>query len=70
MSSRLSQVMSKSTVVMFSAEGASFQEWALRKLDLKGSVAHQSIGKFVTAINNSKMTIGDAERAFVALLGK
>jgi hypothetical protein len=55
---------------MYSPAGASFQEWALRLLDAKGSTAHKSIGSFVTAINNGKMTIAQAEVAYTALLSK
>jgi hypothetical protein len=54
---------------MYSMAGASFQEWALRLLDHRGSVAHRSIGRFVSAINNGRMTIGQAEAAYMALLG-
>jgi hypothetical protein len=57
-------------VMMYSMAGASFQEWALSLLDQKGSLAHQSIGRFVTAINNGRMTIGQAEAAYMALLCK
>lgn len=55
-------------VVMYSVAGASFQQWALRLLDRKGSLAHRSIGKFVTAIDNGTMTIAAAEQAYLALL--
>ena len=55
---------------MYSHAGASFQEWALRLLDRKGSIAHRSIGRFVIAINNGRMTIGQAEAAYMALLRK
>ncbi len=54
--------------VMYSHAGASFQEWALRLLDRKGSLAHRSIGRFVVAINSGRMTIGQAEAAYMALL--
>lgn len=60
----------KASENMYSAAGASFQEWALRLLDSKGSMAHKSIGKFVTAINNGQMTIASAESAYFALLSK
>lgn len=56
--------------VMYSPTGASFQEWALRLLDAKGSVAHKSIGKFVTMINNNELTIGEAEELYFGLLSK
>ncbi len=55
---------------MYSMEGASFQEWALKLLDYRGSIAHQAIGRFVAAINNGRMTIGQAEAAYIALLGR
>lgn len=61
---------SKNSQNMYSPAGASFQEWALRLLDAKGSTAHMSIGKFVTAINRNQMTIGQAEVAYMALLSK
>lgn len=53
--------------VMYSAEGAMFQEWALSNLDLKGSVAHQSIGRLVTAINNGYKSVTEAKSEFVSL---
>jgi hypothetical protein len=53
---------------LYSQAGASFQEWALRLLDRKGSLAHRSIGRFVMAINNGRMSIGQAEAAYMALL--
>jgi hypothetical protein len=53
---------------MYSLAGASFQEWALRLLDQKGSLAHRSIGRFVMAINSGRMTIGQAEAAYMVLL--
>jgi hypothetical protein len=53
---------------MYSHAGASFQEWALRLLDRKGSIAHRSIGRFVMAINNGRITIGQAEAAYMVLL--
>lgn len=59
-----------SAEVMYSPTGASFQEWALRLLDAKGSVAHKSIGKFVTMINNNELTIGEAEELYFGLLSK
>ncbi len=57
-------------VQMYSRAGASFQEWALRLLDRRGSLAHRSIGRFVMAINSGHMTIGQAEAAYMALLRK
>lgn len=60
----------KQNNAMYSVAGASFQEWALRLLDSKGSTAHKSIGAFVTAINRNQMTIGQAEAAYMALLSK
>lgn len=60
----------KAVESMYSAAGASFQEWALRLLDAKNSTAHKSIGRFVTDINNGRMTIASAESAYMALLSK
>src|SRR6266850_1125493 len=55
---------------MYTHAGASFQEWALRLLDRKGSIAHRSIGRFVMAINNGRMTIGEAKGAYgLTILG-
>jgi hypothetical protein len=53
---------------MYTRAGASFQEWALRLMDRKGSIAHRSIGRFVMAINSGRLTIGQAEAAYLALL--
>ena len=67
--STFSATSSKPKIIqMYSAAGASFQEWALKLLDQRGSLAHQSIGRFVTAINNGRMTLGQAEAAYMALL--
>lgn len=54
--------------VMYSAEGARFQEVAISMLDAKGSEAHKSIGKLVTAINNNQITYADAMAQYVSLL--
>lgn len=67
---RMSKNSNQNSQSMYSVAGASFQEWALRLLDSKNSVAHKSIGKFVTAINNNEMTIGQAEVAYMSLLVK
>lgn len=56
--------------VMYSVDGARFQEYALSILDYKCSPAHMAIGHFVTAINNGKMTIGEATEAYRKLLAK
>ena len=56
--------------VMYSVNGAKFQEYALSVLDAKGSEAHRSIGHFVTAINNDKITIVEAIAQYSALLSK
>lgn len=66
----LNRISKQQPASMYSAAGASFQEWALRLLDHKGSIAHQSIGRLVTAINNGKLSIGQAEQAYFALLAK
>lgn len=64
------RISNRQPASMYSVAGASFQEWALRILDSKGSIAHQSIGRLVTAINTGKLTIGQAEVAYLALLSK
>lgn len=56
--------------VMYSVDGANFQEYALSNLDNRGSEAHKSIGKFVTMINNNEISIEDAKIQFTALLNK
>lgn len=56
--------------VMFSAEGAKFQEVAISMLDAKGSSAHKSIGQLVTLINNSQITYADAIAQYISLLNK
>lgn len=55
-------------IKMYSAAGATFQEWAINRLDRKGSTAHSMIGSLVTAINNSQVTVSEAESRFVAAL--
>lgn len=54
--------------VMYSVDGANFQEWALSNLDNRGSAAHKSIGTLVTAINNNNITVEAAKSQFIALL--
>jgi hypothetical protein len=66
LSARQSSV--QSNVSMYSAEGASFQEWALSRIDFKGSVAHQSIGRLVTDINNKNISVADAKNDFLSKL--
>jgi hypothetical protein len=56
--------------VMYTVEGATFQEYALSNLDFKGSVAHKSIGTLVTAINNNQITVEAAKSQFIASLVK
>lgn len=53
---------------MYSVEGASFQEWAINRIDFKGSKAHMSIGKLVTDINNNRISVIDAKVEFTSLL--
>jgi hypothetical protein len=55
---------------MYSREGAEFQEWALNRLDFKGSQAHEAIGKLVTAINNAETTVEKAQSQYIRLLSK
>lgn len=54
--------------IMYSVEGASFQEYCISILDAKGSKAHQAIGKLVTDINNNRISVIDAKAQFVTLL--
>lgn len=54
--------------VMYSAAGASFQEWAINNIDYKNSTAHKMIGSLVTAINNNRISVEDARNQFVAAL--
>ncbi len=61
---------SNNNVVMYSREGAEFQEWAPSKLDAKGSEAHKAIGQLVTAINNAETTVDVAKSKFIRLLSK
>lgn len=58
----------KSNEVMYSVDGANFQEWALNNLDARGSNAHKAIGTLVTAINNNRVTVESAKSQFIALL--
>lgn len=60
----------KTSEVMYSVDGAKFQEWAINRIDAKGSAAHLSIGKLVTMINNNVITVAEAESKFTALLVK
>ena len=70
LTARLAEINSKqnSTVVMWSADGANFQEWAINNIDYKGSVAHKLIGSLVTAINNNNISVENAKAQFVAAL--
>ena len=58
----------KNTEVMYTVDGANFQEWALNRLDARGSIAHKAIGGLVTAINNNKIDVATAKSQFIALL--
>lgn len=58
---RMNAVKNSKPEIMYSVAGANFQEWALSNLDNRGSIAHKSIGKFVTAINNNQITIESAK---------
>lgn len=55
-------------IKMYSVAGATFQEWAINRLDRKGSTAHSMIGSLVTAINNNQISVNEAESRFVASL--
>lgn len=69
LTARLNAVSAKKNdVVMYSVDGAMFQEWACNRIDFKGSPAHLSIGKLVTDINNNRLTVDAAKYAFTALL--
>lgn len=71
LSNRLAAIEAKKTSeVMYTAEGADFQEWALSMLDYKGSAAHKMIGSLVTAINNNVLTVKEARSQFVFALAK
>ncbi len=54
--------------VMYSAEGAKFQEFAISNLDFKGSSAHKMIGGLVTDINNNRISVNEATAKFIAAL--
>ena len=70
LTARLAEVTNKqnSTIVMWSADGANFQEWAINNLDHKNSVAHKLIGSLVTAINNNNISVENAKQQFIAAL--
>lgn len=68
LTARLNAVKQQNEVKMYSPDGARFQEVALGMLDIKGSAAHQSIGKLVTMINNSQISYADAMAQYVSLL--
>lgn len=70
LTARLQAVKNQTTEVMYSVAGATFQEWALNRIDYRGSEAHKSIGSLVTAINNNRMTVSEAQTRFTALLVK
>jgi len=68
LSQRLAAVSQKNETKMYSVAGATFQEWAINRLDRKGSLAHSMIGGLVTAINNDQITVNEAESRFLAAL--
>lgn len=70
LTARLAAVKNQNTEVMYSVAGATFQEWALNRIDYRGSEAHKAIGSLVTAINNNRLTVAEAQKRFTALLGK
>lgn len=70
LTAKLAAVRNNNQQVMYSAEGAQFQEWALNNLDSKGSAAHMMIGKLVTMINNNQISVSDAVAQYSALLVK
>lgn len=65
---RLNASKNKTSEKMYSVDGASFQEWAINRIDFKGSQAHQAIGGLVTAINNNRIDVQSAKSEFIALL--
>ena len=58
----------KTSEKMYSVDGAKFQEWAINRIDYKGSSAHLMIGSLVTAINNNQISVNEAETRFQAAL--
>lgn len=50
------------TTVMYSREGAQFQEWALSQVNDKSHSA--LIGQLVTKINNNQISVDGAVREF------
>lgn len=68
LTARLNAVKNTNEVKMYSAEGASFQEYAINRLDRKGSDAHKMIGSLVTAINNNQISVNEATARFIAAL--
>ncbi len=51
--------------VMYSPDGAAFQEWALQYVtQANKSVLSPEIGRLVTAINNGQMSRANAEARF------
>lgn len=58
----------KNNEVMYSVEGAQFQEYAISILDFKGSAAHKMIGSLVTAINNKQISVSEATARYQAAL--
>jgi len=70
LTAKLAAVRNSNSIKMYSAEGASFQEYALNNLDAKGSKAHQTIGSLVTKINNNVITVAEAVSIYNSLLVK
>lgn len=70
LTAKLAAVRNNNEVKMYSAAGASFQEYALNILDAKGSEAHKSIGQLVTKINNNIITVAEAVATYNSLLVK
>jgi hypothetical protein len=60
----------KTAEKMYSVDGAKFQEWAINRIDFKGSAAHMIIGSLVTKINNSVVSVAQAEADFLSVLVK
>lgn len=64
------QVKAQSSEVMYTFDGARFQEEALSQLDYAHSFAHESIGRLVRAINNGQLDRDLAETIYVNLLDR
>lgn len=64
----LNRLVKQTNDIMYSADGAYFQGWALSQLDYVHSEAHKSIGRLVRAINNGNMEVSVAKMVYVGLL--